>query len=171
MDAVIIVLRIVHIVLGVFWVGTIFFVVTFLAPSVQALGAQGAPLMQQLLQRRYFTILPLIAALTIVAGLLLYWRDSAGFTGDWMGTRSGMVLGTGGVLSVVAFVIGVFLMRNPTLKALALAPKAQQLADGREREAAMQEIQALRQRAATSARWVAALLALATLAMAVARYL
>ena len=35
----------------------------------------------------------------------------------------------------------------------------------------MQEIQALRQRATTSARWVAALLALAVIAMAVARYL
>lgn len=171
MDAVIIALRIVHIVLGVFWAGTIFFVVTFLLPSLQALGPQGAPLMQQLVQRRYFTILPLIAALTIVAGVLLYWRDSAGFTSAWMGTRTGMALGTGGVLSVVAFVIGVFLMRNSTLKALALAPKAQQLAEGPEREVAMREVQALRQRAATSARWVAALLALTVIAMAVARYL
>jgi len=170
-DAVIIALRIVHIVLGVFWVGTIFFVVTFLAPSVQALGPQGAPLMQQLLQRRYFDVLPVVAGLTIVSGLLLYWRDSAGFTGDWMGTRAGMALGTGGVLAIAGFTIGMFVMRSSTLKVFALAPKAQQLAEGPEREVAMQEIQALRQRAATSARWVAALLALATIAMAVARYL
>jgi uncharacterized membrane protein len=171
MNMLMIALRVIHIVLGVFWVGTIFFVVSYLQPSVQALGPQGGPLMQQLLQRRFFTALPVIAVLTIVAGLALYWRDSAGFTGEWMGTRAGMAFGTGGVLSLVAFVIGLFVMRSSTLKALALGPKVQQMAEGSEREAAMQQVQALRQRAATSARWVATLLALTVIAMAVARYL
>ncbi len=171
MNLLMIALRIVHIVLGVFWAGTVFFVVSYLQPSVKAIGPQGGPFMQQLLQRRFFNVLPAIAALTIAAGLALYWRDSAGFTGAWMGTRTGMAFGTGGVLSLVAFVIGWFVMRDATLKALALGPKAQQMAEGPEREAAMQQLQTLRQRAMTSARWVAHLLAGVVIAMAVARYL
>ena len=80
MHAVMIVLRLVHILLGVFWAGTLLFVATFLEPSLRAAGPEGGRVMQRLLQRRYLDIMPVIAALTIATGLILYWVVSGGLT-------------------------------------------------------------------------------------------
>ena len=163
-------MRLIHIGFGVFWAGAIFFIVLFLEPSVRAAGPDGARVMQGLQQRKLLTILPAAAALTILSGIALYWRVSVGFNGDWMASPVGTSLTIGAVASIAAFVIGIFVMRASTLRAGRLAAKAQQ-SEGDANAALMGEVQALRIRARTSARWVAALLAVAVATMAVARYL
>jgi hypothetical protein len=127
--------------------------------------------MGALVKRRLLDIVPAAALATILSGLWLYSRDSSGFQGDWMGSRMGMALGTGGVLALVGFLIGMFVMRASTLKAMALGQSAAQLTDATAREAAMRQVQALRRRAALAGRTVAMLLAFTVLTMAVARYL
>lgn len=169
MNILMIAMRLVHIVLGVFWAGTLFFFVTFLEPSLRAAGPGGAPVMQGLIKRGYLNILPTIAGLTILSGLVLYWRLSGGLTPGWITSSYGFSLTLGGVASIVAFTIGVFVMRRAALRIVALAGQAQS-GGGAESEQIMEEIQALRVRARVSARWVAALLAVAVAAMAVARY-
>jgi len=62
-------------------------------------------------------------------------------------------------------------MRAATLKAGALSQTLAQLTEASAREARMAEIQALRLRAAKASRWVAVLLLIAVVTMAVARYL
>jgi hypothetical protein len=82
-----------------------------------------------------------------------------------------MALGLGAVASIVAFVIGVSIMRPATLKAGALAQSLPRVTDPAARDTRQAEVQGLRARAADAANWVAALLGLAVAAMAVARYL
>jgi hypothetical protein len=81
-----------------------------------------------------------------------------------------MALGLGAVASIVAFVIGVSIMRPATLKG-ALAQSLPRVTDPAARDMRQAEVQGLRARAADAANWVAALLGLAVAAMAVARYL
>lgn len=171
MDPVMPVLRILHIVLGVYWAGTIFFVVTFLEPVARGAGPAAGPVMMGLRQRHYFEWLPTIAVVTMLSGLGLMWKVSGGFSATWMGSHTGVAIQVGATAALVAFVIGMAVMRAATLKAMGMMPAAQQLPEGSEREARMAEIQALRLRARTGARWVGALLLVAVSAMAVARYL
>ncbi len=170
MNAVMVVLRLVHIGLGVVWAGAIFFVVIFLEPSVREAGPDGARVMQGLAKRHYLNILPVVAGLTILSGIALYWLVSGGLSSGWITTSYGMSLTVGGITALLAFLLGVFVMRRATLQAAGLGSAIQRSPEGGEREALMAEIQALRLRARTSARWVAVLLAIAVATMAVARF-
>jgi uncharacterized membrane protein len=167
---VVLILRTVHIVLGVFWAGAVFTVALFVQPAIAASGPEGGKVMGALVKRGFLNIIPAAAVGAILSGLWLYSRDSSGFQAEWMGSRMGMTLGTGAVLAIVAFVVGMLVMRASTLKAMALGQSAAQLTDAAAREAAMRQVQALRGRAALAVRVVAVLLALTVLAMAVARY-
>ncbi len=61
MNEFIILMRFVHVTLGVFWAGTIFFLVLFLTPSVRAVGPEGARVMQALQQRHFMNVMPFVA--------------------------------------------------------------------------------------------------------------
>ena len=171
MDALMIVLRLVHVVLGVFWAGTLFFLAGFLIPSVQDAGPEGGKVVQALQRRRFMDILPVVAVFNILSGLILYWRVSGGFRPEWSRSPMGMSLGIGAVASIVAFAVGAGVMRPATLKAGALTQTLAQLTDAAARDARQAEIQRLRMRSALAARWVASLLGVAVITMAVARYL
>ncbi|MGH8622284.1 MAG: hypothetical protein ACRET3_09115, partial [Burkholderiales bacterium] len=82
-------LRLVHVVLGMFWAGTLIFVATFLNPAVRAAGPEGAPVMQRLQERGLLSVMPVVAALTILSGLALYWRLSGGLEPVWVRSRMG----------------------------------------------------------------------------------
>jgi uncharacterized membrane protein len=163
-------LRVVHVLVGAVWVGTILFMAAFLIPSVRAAGPSGGAVMQQLVQRRRLPRWLLSAAiLTIVSGIGLYWVDSAGFRSAWLGSGPGRVFGLGGTLAIVAAILGV-VVNFPTarrLTALAAAVHGSGRSPTPEEAA---EIQRLQARLAWATTVAAGLLVLATLAMAVARY-
>jgi hypothetical protein len=171
MSLLVVTLRLVHIVLGAFWVGTLIFFALFLVPSVRDVGPDGAKVMAALQRRRFLDVMPAVAILTILSGIWLYWRLSAGFSSAWVSSPSGLALGFGGVLAVVAFLIGIGIMRPAALRAAALAQQAATAPEGQERSAQLAIVQQLRGRSVTAGRVVATLLALATALMAVARYL
>jgi hypothetical protein len=171
MISLLLVLRLVHIISGVYWAGTLMFFVTFLEPSLRALGPDGGKVMMELAKRRYLVILPSIAALTILSGLWLMWIVSDGFQPAWMGSRFGIVLSSGALAAVLAFAIGVFVMRPAAMRTMKLAANMAQVSDDATRIARMAEMQSLRERSVVAARTVAGLLALVVAAMAVARYI
>ena len=167
----ILILRVVHILMGVFWAGAVFMVALFIQPAIAASGPEGGKVMGALVKRRLLEIVPVAAVGAILSGLWLYWLDSSGFEAEWMGSPMGIALGTGAVLALVGFLIGMLVMRASTLKAMALGQSAAQLTDAAQRDVVMGQVQALRRRAALAGRTVAVLLALVVLAMASARYL
>ena len=169
MDVILVVMRLIHVSLGVFWVGTMVFNAMFLGPSVRDAGPDGAKVMAGLMRRRFMDVMPAVAILNILSGLWLYWKMSGGFEPAYMRSGTGMTFGTGGLLAIVAFVIGVTVVRPSMLKAMALSPTVAQ-ASPAERDALMARVQALRGKAMGAGKVVAILLGLAVAAMAIARY-
>ena len=170
MDPVIVTMRLLHVVLGVFWAGSLIFFAMFLVPSVRDAGPDGAKVMAALQRRRFLDVMPVVAALTILSGLWLYWRMSGGFNWAWITSSTGLALGIGGVIAVVAFGIGVDVMRPAALRAGAIAKQMATSPEGPDRDAQLAQVQQLRQRSAKAGRVVAALLFVTTALMAVARY-
>lgn len=170
MDA-IVWLRLIHIVCGVYWAGTLIFVATMLEPSVRAAGPAGGGVMAALIHRRFLTTTPIVAALTILSGIDLMRRVSAGFEAAWFSSSVGATLTTGAVAAVIAFIIGVGIMRPAALRVGQLAQKAPGATDAAAAEELQSAMAMLRQRSALAGRAVAALLTVTVAAMAVARYL
>jgi uncharacterized membrane protein len=163
-------LRLIHILTGIFWVGSILFMARFLLPAARALGPAAGPVMDYLTRvgRLPQTILS-AAGFTIVSGLTLYWHDSLGFQSEWMRTPTAMVFGTGGLLTIVALVIGLS-VNTPTAKRLGALAGAIQAQGGKPSPDQAAELQRLQARLGVALRAVSGLLVLAAAAMAVARY-
>jgi uncharacterized membrane protein len=163
--------RVTHIVCGVFWVGSVLFLAAFLLPAVRAAGPASGPVMQQLGQVRRLPVwLTGAGIVTLLSGFALYWRDSAGFTSAaWLGSGSGRVFGLGAVLAVVAAVLGT-LVNGPTAQRLAAVTAALKSAGRPPAADEVATIEALQRKLERATSLAAALLLLATTAMAVARY-
>jgi uncharacterized membrane protein len=169
-DPLVLLLRLLHVGLGVFWAGSVLFTTIFLMPAVTELGPDGGKLMAALQRRRMLEVLPVVAILTIISGFWMYIR-MAGGSAEWARSRPGMALGLGGVLAVVALLMGFVVMRPTQLKAAELGAEMAKIPEGPERAARAAELQKLRRRGATAAKTVAALLGVTVILMAVARSL
>jgi uncharacterized membrane protein len=170
MDPMLIVLRVVHVLCGVFWAGAILFVVHFLEPAVREAGPDGAKVMQALKKRHYLEVMPAVALLTVLSGYALFWRDFGRLFPGAGASGVEAAYGLGGFASLVALVIGVTTLRPSALRIGTLGAELAQAPE--ERTSALQEeLGRLRVRMRKSGRWVGALLGLAILTMAVGRYL
>ena len=97
------ILRLIHILAGVFWVGAAVFTAAFLVPTIRAVSPAGGPVMQHLTQVRKLPRYILAAGfLTVISGIGLYSIPSVGFTSPWMRTGPGITFGIGGALETVA---------------------------------------------------------------------
>lgn len=155
MDIGLIVVRLLHVVLGAFWVGAIFFTALFLMPAIAAAGPDGAKVAQGLQDRGFMKVMPVVAILTMLSGIDLLRRASAGFEAAWFSSPKGITFTAGGAAAILAFLVGMFIMRPAMMKAQTLPPA---------------EAAPLRARAMQMNRVVATLLLLAVIAMAVGRY-
>ncbi|HUL02894.1 MAG TPA: hypothetical protein VLV16_06655 [Gemmatimonadales bacterium] len=156
----IVVLRLVHIVLGASWVGMMVLAQLFLAPAIADVGPEGGKVMAALQRRKLMTVIPIFAVLTIVSGaglIFAVYGTMAGF----MASRAGQTFALGAALAIVAFVIGITVMRPAMMR---MGMLAQDPVKNKE------EIQRLRARGATVGLAAVVLLLLAVGAMAVARY-
>ena len=171
MNPLVAVLRLIHILGGVYWAGTIFFFVTFLEPSLRSLGPDGGKVMIRFLERGYLNLLPSVAIITALSGLWLLWIVSGGFDSAWMGSASGIALSTGGTIAIVAFVLGMTIMRPAAMRTWAIARQLPHESDEATRNALTAELGRLRNRSQLGARLVFSLLIVAVGLMAVARYL
>ena len=160
-------IRILHVLLGAIWVGFIVFTVVFLTPAMSALGPDAAKLMAALRQRGLVIALPIIAGLTIVSGVYLYWRFTAGFSPEVSRTHAGMAFGIGGVLGIIAYIIGAGIVSVNMAKAMKLSQQLLSAPEG-QRAGLMARIAGHRKRAALASQIVAVLVVLAVMFMAAA---
>lgn len=167
----IILLRLVHIVCGVLWTGFASFAAFLLLPAVNDAGPEGGKVMLALQRRGLVNILPLLGLGTIVPGLWLYWIQTGGFEPDLVHRTGALVVGTGGLLSMVALAIGLTVVRPSILRAAGIMGSLESSSDEGARKAALAEAGRLRTRAGSAGRLVAVLLVVSAAAMAVARYL
>lgn len=163
-------LRLVHIIAGAFWVGSVMFASFLLAPTLRALGPGAGPVMNQLVKVRKMPLIMMISSLaTIAAGAWLLMIDSAGQAGEWMRSGTGMTFSIGGALAILGFIVGMA-VNAPASKRLAAIGTAAAARGGPPTAEEQAEIQRLQGRMSTASQVVMVLLLLATAAMAIARY-
>ncbi|HEX2220881.1 MAG TPA: hypothetical protein VHG35_18940 [Gemmatimonadales bacterium] len=171
MDPLVIVLRLIHVVFGALWVGMVTFATFFLQPAVQEVGPDGGRVMGAIQRRGLMTLVPILALGTLISGLWLYLRAAAGQHAEFARTPVGMAFGLGGLAAIVAWVVGMIVLRPSMLKAASLGQSLDAATTPEERQRVTAEAQRLRARAAAAGRVTTYLLLFAVAAMAVARYL
>ena len=169
MDVSMIVVRLIHILGGIFWVGAMIFVMRFLMPAMVEAGPDGGKVMAGIMRRGYTQAMMVAGILVILSGLYLYWRVSAGFDRHYLESRPGHTYAFGGIFAIIAFTIGVSITRPAMMKATALTQSASG-ATGAEKDTLLAQAQALRIRGAKAGKIVMWLLILSTITMAIGRY-
>jgi uncharacterized membrane protein len=160
-------LRIIHIVGGVFWVGGTLTMTFFIAPAIGATAEAGQKFVGHLMGNLKFSNrMSAAAGLTVAAGFILYWIDSDGFTSAWLGSGAGQGFGIGAAFALVGFVFGMLIGRT-TKSMAALGAQIQ----GKPSPEQLAQLQALRQKQATYSYVSTAALLIAVIFMAIARYL
>jgi uncharacterized membrane protein len=170
MDIAPLVLRIIHIVSGVVWVGGAFFITLFVEPAVKASGPDGGKFMDRLTVTHFPQVLTSAALLSLLSGVALYWRVSAGFQLAWVQTPTGLAFAIGGAAAFVAFGVGVFMVR-PRLVRMGAIGQEIAASRGAPSSAHLSEIGTLQAGVERLSRLNAYVMLLILIAMAVARYL
>jgi hypothetical protein len=171
MDTYMVVLRIVHILAGVFWVGAAFTTILFLQSTAREVGPAAAPFMAHLAGKKHLVDWVLRAAgLTVVAGLLLYWRVTGGLEVDRITSAPGISLTIGALCAIAAFTLGLSVVR-PTIMATLAIGKAVAESGGPPTPEQGAQLQALQHRSRSVGRIIVPLLIVAVAGMAAARYL
>jgi uncharacterized membrane protein len=169
MQAELLVLRVVHVLGGIIWVGSGVLMGLFLAPALSKLGPTAGQVMAELQKRKMMTVLPIVAILTILSGVRLMQITSMGFGAAYFATTAGKTYAAAGLAGILAFLVGI-LFNLPIAKKMAKI--SQEMASNpANKDALAAEAKALQQRAATMGFVVLTLLLLAAVGMAVARYL
>jgi uncharacterized membrane protein len=164
-------LRLIHILVGVFWAGAAFFVATILLPSIRAAGPAGGPVMRQIVGVRKFPVIATYAGLlTVVSGGFMYWHNISISHGTWAKSVPGMTYGIGALAALVTMGIGGMIMA-PTARKVGELGAAMAAAAGPPNPTQAGEMQALQARLQFGTRIGAVFLCITVITMAVARYL
>jgi uncharacterized membrane protein len=171
MDPFILLLRLLHIGSAIFWVGSAFTFFLFVSPSAKAIGpdAQGA-FMNEVVRRRFPMVVLVAGIITVLAGALLYLRDSGGLSSAWVTSPTGIGFSIGAVAAIISLVLGPTVIL-PTISNL-YALGGQLKAEGRPptpEEGAI--LHALDRRLTVVGQFDLVLLSVAVVMMATARYL
>jgi hypothetical protein len=169
MDIAMIVARILHVGGGVFWGGTLIFMSRFLVPALGDAGPAGGQVMGALAGRGLMKAMPVAGILTVLAGIYLFYRVSAGFDPIYMGSGPGITYSIGGLTAVIALILGATAVRSPMEKALKLGQSLSSAPEA-ERGATMNEINTLRKKGASAIRMVSILIMITVFCMAIGRY-
>ena len=166
MNVLLIILRLIHILSGVFWLGAAMVSAFFLSPAVAATGEAGQKMMGHMIVKGRMSVRITVAAiLTVLAGATLYWIDSHGLTSPWTTSGPGWGFGLGGVLALIGLGIGMQVGINAK-KLGSIAAAAQ----GKPSPDQVGEMQAAQKRMTLASNVSTVILILALVCMATARY-
>jgi len=166
-----IVLRILHIASGVFWVGTAWFFFGWIEPTTKAIGPQAGPFMHHIVRnRRVVQAIVGAGAVNVAIGLILYWRASAGLNTAWIGSGTGIGFTLGGLAAIAAWLLGLTVI-GPTVERLDEAGTAMATAGRPPNPDELGRFHALEARLHRAGQGDVVLLATAVIFMAASRYL
>jgi len=116
----VIVLRLIHILSGAFWFGSVVTNFVFVQPAVLALGPEGQRVMAHVIRYRRFLDAVLGAALlTGIAGGILFLRDSGGLQLRFV-FGAGIGFTVGGVAGLLALLVFIFVGYPTTRRVVAI---------------------------------------------------
>jgi len=157
-------LRAIHIFAGVFWIGSVLLVTFYLLPAARNTGAAGGQVLQELMLKRKLPAHLIWAGfVTILAGIGLFMRNMSLSHGAWARSPMGIGISIGALAGILGLMVGMT-VNGPTAKRLALAgqPGGNPLSDS--------ERAALARRLRIGTLATTALLVIAVITMATARY-
>lgn len=170
MDVYVLVLRLVHIFGGVFWAGGTFILAGYVEPTVRKAGPDGGKFMQRFAQSGFTQAMSVAAIANVVAGLLLYWKDSGGLQLVWITTGAGIAFTIGGLAGLASAVIG-FAITGSASRQLAEVGKQIATAGGPPASEMLAQMQVLQNKLRRGGQINAALMVVALFGMSIARYL
>src|SRR6185295_6266396 len=112
MDKLMIFLRILHIFFAVFWGGTVFYMALFVLPASKAIPEGGKFMMQLGKTNGMPIVLMLSPTFTVIGGIWLLWKQSAGFSHGYMSSAMGQTFSIGGTAAILAYLVG-FIINMP----------------------------------------------------------
>ena len=168
------VLRLIHILAGIFWVGATIFLAAFLLPAARAVGPSAGVLMTELMQRqRLQRWINIAMTLAILAGFALYGIDSRISGGGFGRSAPGITYAIGALLAILAAGVGGAMAQRTGRQ---LGAIAQRMQDAQRPGAPLPgdlaaEAAPLQQKLARALTIMSWLLILSASTMAIARYL
>jgi uncharacterized membrane protein len=167
MNYYLLILRILHIGAGAYWVGSVLVLVVFINPALKETGETGQKFVDYLVSKKRYNTESMGAGLMAgIAGILLYWRDSQGFTSSWMHSSVGIGFSVGAGLALIAFIFGTLTDRK--MKAIV---QLREQVQGTPTDEQISQLRTLEKQQTTNLYVCAAALSLALWVMATARYL
>jgi len=166
-----VILRLVHVLGAIFWVGSGIFTSFFLQPVLAKAGPAAEPIMTGLQQKKLFTIIPIVALLTILSGARLMQVASGGFSAAYFQSGMGKTFAFGAAAGIIAFLFGITFVRPAGEKMGKLSAALAANKDSAERTRLMAELTQVRQRLGMGSIIATVLIIAAASAMAIARYI
>jgi uncharacterized membrane protein len=166
----ILILRLIHILSGIMWVGSGMYTSFFLVPVLSSSPAVMGQVVAGLQRRRVFLVLQIVAGLTILSGLRLLWIDSAGFAGSYFTTGTGRTFSISAGAAILAAVLSFGVAQPAMVRARAIAASLATSTDAGERERLTVQLDGLRRRGAVASTLAVGFGLLAASGMAIARY-
>lgn len=171
MDLVMVVLRLIHIFGGVFWVGAGLLVIGVVLPFAQTAGPDGMKFVQGFVGRsRYVTLMSVASLLVTLTGLVMYIRVSGGFQPVWILTGPGIGFTIGSIAGILALLEGYAIHRPISARLKALGQEIAS-AGGPPNAKQAEELKSLQVRMGHANQLSAILLITAAVFMAISRYL
>ena len=165
MDSYMVVLRLIHLFSSVIWAGFTFAMVLLIAPAFAPMGADGGRMILRISGTRNFrAIIPSASGLTVLSGVLLYYRLFGPMAP--LNTGAGLALTVGGIAGVLAFVEGLRIDRTQR----ALREAAQAIGEGKPSHEEMAKMQALQQKMGRLTATAAVLMIVALAGMTLSEY-
>ena len=147
-------MRVVHVLGACIWLGAAFFIAWFLMPAMRDAGPDGGKVIAAVQKRGWVVLMPVIATIPVLTGFWLY-RPYMGAAGN-----ASKYLGLGGVIGVIALVIGGGVVGRSMSKAEKLSANP----------ATMAQAGALRAKAMTWVRIMSVLVIVTAILMTIAMY-
>jgi uncharacterized membrane protein len=162
--------RFVHVVCGVAWAGAVIFIAWILLPAIRATGPTGGAVMQRLVRvQRLPVYLMVMAILTILSGLSLFWMDMTAFGKVWMHTGPGRTFSAGAAIAILTAIFGM-VVNTPAAKKMDVLMSSIQAAGAPPSPEQAAEMARLQNRLYRATQATAVLLLLVVICMGVARY-
>jgi uncharacterized membrane protein len=170
MRAELLVLRLIHILSGIMWVGTGMYTSFFLIPALSSSPAVMGQVMAGLQRRRLLLVLQIVAALTILSGLRLLSIDSGGFAASYFANGTGRTFAISAGAAIIAAVLSFGVAQPAIARAGAIAASLANSADAAERGRLTPQLDRLRRRGTIASALAVGFGLLAASGMAIARY-
>ena len=167
MNLLVVILRLIHIVAAIIWGGGALIMEFFIGRTILATGESGQKFVQHLMNKiRMHRFMTMAAVATVLAGSILYWLDSDGFSSAWVRSSTGIGFGIGAGFGLIAFVFGA-IFGSSNAKLAEIGAQIQ----GKPTNEQLSQIQALQKRIRTVSPIHTFSMILAMIFMATARYL